>query len=158
MKKCKYCQTEIDSKAKVCPNCHKKQGMPIWLIVILVILGIMIIGSIAGGGSESDKKEQTGSTTKSEKISLLDDHTGHVESEYSYEITGTLQNNTDKDYSYVQVEFYAYDSEGNLLDTCLGNNSGLEANGKWKFTASCFFGNGDANKVSSYKLKEITQW
>ena len=23
MKKCKYCQSEIDAKAKVCPNCKK---------------------------------------------------------------------------------------------------------------------------------------
>ena len=28
MKKCKYCQSEIDSKAKLCPNCQKnKKGM-----------------------------------------------------------------------------------------------------------------------------------
>ncbi len=25
-KKCKYCQSEIDKKAKICPNCKKKQG------------------------------------------------------------------------------------------------------------------------------------
>lgn len=25
-KLCKYCQTEIPAKAKICPNCRKKQG------------------------------------------------------------------------------------------------------------------------------------
>lgn len=155
MKKCKYCQTEIDAKAKVCPNCHKKLGMPKWIIIVIIIVAIVIIGSASSSGSSDNP---TGTTSTTENISLLEGHSGKVESQYSYEISGTLQNNTDRDYSYVQVEFYVYDSEGNLLDTCLGNNSGLEANGKWKFTASCFFGNGDANKVSSYKLKEITQW
>ena len=89
---------------------------------------------------------------------MLDGHKGHAESDYSYQITGKLKNNTDRDYSYVQVEFYVNDSNGNMLDTCIGNNSGLEANSTWNFTASYFFGNGDTNKVASYKLKEITQW
>lgn len=48
MKKCKYCQTEIDSKAKICPNCKKKQGKPKWLIVLIVIIAIMIIAAVAG--------------------------------------------------------------------------------------------------------------
>ena len=25
-KVCKYCKSEIDAKAKICPNCRKKQG------------------------------------------------------------------------------------------------------------------------------------
>ena len=39
-KKCKYCQSEIDKKAKICPNCRKKQGMPKWLIAIIVVVVI----------------------------------------------------------------------------------------------------------------------
>ena len=158
MKKCKHCQSEIDEKAKICPNCRKKQGFPKWLIVIFVIIGISIVGSASGGESSSNEDKPSGSTEETEKISLLEGHTGKVESEYSYEITGTLQNNTDKEYSYVEVEFYAYDSDGNLLDTCLANNSGFEANGTWKFTASCFFSNANASDVASYKLKEISEW
>lgn len=157
MKKCKHCQTEIDAKAKICPNCRKKQGLPIWIVIILVVVGIAVVASMTGGESDSSNNP-TGTTDKTEKISLLDGYTGKVDSEYSYEITGTLKNNTNKNYSYVQIEFYVYDEAGNMLDTCLGNNSGLEANGTWKFTASCFFGNGDSHKVASYKLKEITQW
>ncbi|MBQ6687375.1 MAG: hypothetical protein IJN03_02510 [Bacilli bacterium] len=157
MKKCKHCQTEIDTKAKVCPNCRKKQGIPTVLIVILVIIGIIVISSIASSGSD-DESKASGNTTTVEDLTLLDGHTGKVDSEYSYIITGTIKNNKDKDFSYVSVEFYTYDSDGNLLDTCWGNNSGLEANGTWKFEASCFFSNGNASDVASYKLKEIDKW
>ena len=156
MKKCKSCQSEIDNKAKVCPKCNKKQGMPIWAIILLIIGAILIISSLFS--SNESEEEQKGNTT-TEKLTLLDNHSGQVGNySWTYEITGTIQNNTDKDYSYVSVEFYIYDAEDNLLDTCLGNNSGLEANGKWKFTASCYFENSDADKVTSYKLKEISGW
>lgn len=157
MKKCKYCQSEIDPKAKICAKCGKKQGLPKWLIVLGVIILFIVLASSVGGNEES-KKEDVKTTTTEEKLTLLDGHTGSVDSEYSYKISGTIQNNTDREYSYVQIEFYAYDSDGNVLDTCLANNSGLEANGKWKFEASCFFSNGNANDVVSYKLKEITKW
>ena len=155
MKKCKYCQSEIDSQAKICPNCRKKQGMPKWVIILIVIVAFMVIGSF---GDDSSENKPTGETSVVEDITLLDGHTGKTDGNYTYEITGTIQNNKDRDYSYVQIQFYTYDKDGNMLDTCLANNSGLEANGKWKFTATCFFSDGNSKKVKSYKLKEITKW
>lgn len=158
MKECKSCQSEIDSKAKKCPNCGKKQGMPIWLIVIIVILILGVVGAIIGGGeSESDKKEEpkTGTTTeKKEKLTLEDGHSGSLD-EYGafYYIEGYVKNDSDKEYNYVQIEFTSYDSEGNTLGTCVDNASGLEANGRWKFKASCL---DDTKNIASYKLKEIT--
>ena len=156
MKKCKYCQSDIDEKANICPNCRKKQGIPI-VKIILIVLFVLLLASCMFS-EEEEVEHQTGTTETKEDISLLDGHTGKAESKYSYEITGTLKNNTNDDYSYVQVEFYAYDKDGNMLDTCLGNNSGLEANGTWKFTASCFFSDGNAKDVVSYKLQDITSW
>ena len=103
MKKCKSCQSEIDSKAKKCPNCGKKQGMPIWLIVIIVILILGVVGAIIGGGeSESDKKEEpkTGTTTeKKEKLTLEDGHSGSLD-EYGafYYIEGYVKNEDRMDY------------------------------------------------------------
>lgn len=153
---CKKCKSEIDNGAKICPNCRKKQGMPIWLIVILVIVGISMISSLSS--EESNSNNEKAGTTKVDSISLLDGHTGVASNEYSYDINGILQNNTNNEYSYVSVEFYVYDSQGNLLDTCDDYSNGLEPNAKWNFTASCFFENDDSNKVSSYKLKEISKW
>ncbi len=45
VKKCKYCQSEIDINAKVCPNCSRDQRMgnnPIWLIPIAVVITIIL--------------------------------------------------------------------------------------------------------------------
>ena len=44
-KKCKHCQSEIDTKAKVCPTCHKSQGMSGCLKAVIIII-ILIIGII----------------------------------------------------------------------------------------------------------------
>lgn len=157
MKKCKYCQSEIDAKAKVCPKCGKKQGLPIWLIVVIVIVVIAIIGGLGSNSSNNDKEEQTGTTAeKKEDVVLEDGHTGSLD-EYGtfYYIEGYIKNNSDKDYSYIEVEFTTYDSEGNTLGTCMDNNSSLEANGRWKFKAMC---TDDVKNIASYKLKDITKY
>lgn len=159
MKKCKYCQSNIDTNAKICPNCKKKQGIPKWIIVILIIIGIAVVGSAMSGEDETnDNNNNSNHTNTQEALTLLDDHSGSVDDEYSYKISGTIKNNKDEEYSYVQIEFYAYDKDGNLIDTCLDNNNGLEANGTWKFSATCFLTDGNAKDIASYKLKEITKW
>lgn len=45
---CKYCKTEIPKKAKVCPNCRKKQGGIVKWIVIGVIALIVIVAATSG--------------------------------------------------------------------------------------------------------------
>lgn len=61
MKKCKYCQTEINKKAKICPQCHKNQANP-FFITLRIILGIIIvligIGGIVGAGSDSKENDE----------------------------------------------------------------------------------------------------
>ena len=137
----------------------KKKKLPTWAIVLIVILVIAVIG---GGMSDEDSSttksnEQTGKTeVKAEDLELEEGDTGAPdEYGFAYYIEGYIKNNTDEDYSYVQVEFTTYDSEGNTLGTCLDNNSGLEAQGRWKFKAMCIE---EVDKIASYKLKEITKW
>lgn len=64
-KLCKHCKTEIPKDAKVCPNCRKKQGIKIWQIILIAIIAIVVIGAIAGGGS--DEPASKGQDTQTEK-------------------------------------------------------------------------------------------
>ena len=136
-----------------------KKKLPTWAIVLIAIFVVAIIGG-AMGNSDSDtqdSKEQTGTTSvKKEDLELEDGHTGALD-EYgiAYYIDGYVKNNSDKEFSYVQIEFITYDSEGNTLGSCIDNNSGLEADGRWKFKAIC---TGEVDKIASYKLKEITKY
>lgn len=160
--KCKSCGKEVADTAKSCPGCGAKVKKPIykrvwfWVIIVFVVIGLASGGSGESSESSSSNNEKTQTTTKQEALVLEDGHTGAPD-EYgiAYYIEGYIKNNSDKDYSYVQVEFTAYDAEGNILDSCLDNNSGLEANGRWKFKAMC---TADADKIASYKFKEITKW
>ena len=67
IKICKYCQTEIPSGAKVCPQCRKKQGGKLkWFIIAILI--VAVIGAAAGGGG-NDKPEKIGNADG--KIKLM---------------------------------------------------------------------------------------
>ena len=60
-KLCKYCQTEIPRKAKVCPNCKRKQGGIGCLGVVLLVLGVFIfIGSFGSSMSKDKNPEKVG--------------------------------------------------------------------------------------------------
>ena len=59
-KKCKYCQTDIPKKAKVCPNCKKNlkshgclAGVSIFLCVIVVCI---FIAALSGSKDEISKE------------------------------------------------------------------------------------------------------
>lgn len=62
---CKHCQSEIPAKAKVCPNCRKKQGGMGCLGVILLVVGILIalfafIGMMGGSDSKDKNPQKVG--------------------------------------------------------------------------------------------------
>ena len=64
-KLCKYCQTPIPKKAKVCPNCRKKQGGKLkWIVIAVVVLFIIGIATSGGGDNKdtSPKKVENVST------------------------------------------------------------------------------------------------
>ena len=55
-KKCKYCKTEIDKNAKICPNCKKLQSIsPIVVFILIVIVFCIVCAILVGtsGGSDS---------------------------------------------------------------------------------------------------------
>lgn len=162
LKICKECGTEVSSKG-VCPKCGKDQrSFFVKHKVFTFILILVVIGMIAGttGNKNTNNNLVETSTTvkeKQEEFTLQDGHKGTTDKYgMSYTIEGTIKNNTDKQYSYVQVTFNLYDSDGAQIGTALANINNLEANGLWKFKASGSFG--DGKTVASYKLMEITGW
>ena len=160
MKNCKECGTEISKGAKICPKCGKDQrnffGKHKVLVFILVL--VVLIGVAATGGDNANNTVSTGGSIIAQPQEKFTLETSSVTEQNSYTmyIGGTIKNNTDKQYSYVQVTFNVYDADGAQLGTAIDNINNLEANGVWKYNAM-FMGT-DASSANSYKLVEITGW
>lgn len=120
---CKHCQTEIPKKAKVCPNCRKKQGgIGKWIAIAVVVL--LIFGFTAGGGDDSsnvgteNKNEEPInieyiSVTIDEMSKELEENAVVAYDKYKdqyLEITGTLST-IDSEGSYISL----YPDEGFLV-------------------------------------------
>lgn len=174
MKTCKDCGQEISSSAKKCPHCGKNQKNTFLKIIIYIVISIVIIfigffaiskmlvktvndfsNSIDGFGNSvndfvNDASNAIDNYVESTKdnFTVLDEKV--VKDSYLTYITGTIQNNTDKEYSYVQIEINLYDKDGALINSTLDNINNLEANGKWKFKAMA------TSEFATYKIKEIT--
>lgn len=150
MKHCKECGAEISKSAKTCPQCGKKQGSVVKTIIIVLVVLFVICAIASVGGSGENNNEVKEAT---EKFTLVSDEiiTDSIGSCY---IEGTIQNNTNKNYTYVQVTFNIYDEAGNQLGTAVDNINNLEANGTWKYKAIGL----TTEKVHSYKFVEITGW
>ena len=111
-------------------NNEEKEKKPIykkWWFWVLIIIIIAAIATSQGGNTTTTG---TGSSTEmkqtQEKFSLIDSEESH--DGFAYYITGSIKNNTDKQYSYVQVTFNLYDADGAQIGTALANINNLEQN------------------------------
>ena len=81
-KHCKYCQSQIPYKAKVCPVCKRKLHKPVLGIIIAVIGILILIGFANGYIKETTPSDSTESTTGAEiTLSEFD----QIETGMSYE-------------------------------------------------------------------------
>lgn len=106
---CKHCQTEIPYRAKVCPQCRKKQGMGcvVWAIIIIVAIGV--IGALAGGGDDSEPKKTGEVKTDSKKD---DNQEGGTEEEVSNIFhVGDIVETEDLKITFVSAAPYQEDNE-----------------------------------------------
>lgn len=127
---CKKCGAEItNSKAKCCEDCGAKLGKPIfkkWWFWVLIVVGLIIIGSAMGtgngGSSSSGNKPNSIQYEKVEIQQMFDDLNGNaLKAENTYknkyvEITGRITN-FDSDGSYISIE--AVNAGDFNLDTML---------------------------------------
>lgn len=63
-KLCKYCKTEIDASAKICPNCKKKQGGGFIKWVLIAFIALALIGALFGGDDDKKATAPTNQTPK----------------------------------------------------------------------------------------------
>lgn len=138
-KKCKHCQSDIPKKAKVCPQCNKKQsGILKWIIIAVV--AIIIIGA-AGGGEDKPTKVENNNAETGVVAEATSTETVAVEYqvvEFS-DLTETLKANAlkaEKTYQDMYVEITGYlsniDSDGDYISITATND-------EWDFdTIQCY--------------------
>ena len=124
MKKCKYCQTEIENKAKICPNCRKKQGPHIVRWVVLGLFILMIVACVAGGGEEEKfEKEYTQGQTvtykdveysiiKVEKTQGTNEYCKPSSGKEYVKVTVRIKNNSNKKISYNGLDWQMVNANG----------------------------------------------
>lgn len=155
-KVCKHCQTEIPKKAKVCPNCRKKQGGILkWIIVVVV--AIALISAFTGGDDEPKKvgdaqSEKQETEEKKDTFSLgeiaeldgvrvtLTDYKESTGSEWNKPADGNvfvlvqfeIENNSQEEIavsSMISFEAYADDYAANLSLGALVENEETQLDG-----------------------------
>ena len=179
LKKCKECGNEVSTKAKNCPKC----GAPVKtnvsclgaigiIILVFIVIGIIVSNQSVDNSQVNQNTPQTKQNNpqinpkktsipkansknsnvprRGLKVIKFDWETG----EYgSRSLVGKVKNDSDKQYSYVQVEFNLYDKSGAQVGSTMANVNNLEPNGTWKFEAVVL-----QNNASSAKLKGITSF
>lgn len=166
-KLCKHCQTEIPKKAKVCPNCRKKQsGIVKWIVIAVVIF--IIIGMVSGGNGDSDSKQastsnsisntnQSNNDSKSAETKMQDKEEKEIKvevvEEYSYiNSIGAAQyflivKNNSSETIEVNVNATAKDSDGNLIGAKQASEEAIPSG--YEVCINCYFS--DAKDADSFE-------
>lgn len=103
-KKCKYCQSDIPKKAKICPVCKKKQKKNIVLIIILifVILSFTMCGTMCGLLGDAVDETVKEETKKEDALKKL--------AKKKFKVGETVTTD-DMEIKYLSVKDYKSDNE-----------------------------------------------
>lgn len=143
----------------------KEGKKPIGKIILGIVVVLIIVGTVGSmGGKSSDSS--TGDVSKPAEASqqaedqqepqepyTIADEAEDTSNQFAYKITGTLTNNTDKEKSYIQIEYVLYDADGNQVGTALANTNHLKAGGSWKFEA---LGTVSPDQVASWERSDVS--
>ncbi len=166
-------QAEEEFRAKSRVKAEKKakrRGLPWWGWALIVVGGLYAIGANAPRNKTTPLSTRTPiSPPKTQPapvvvqkpkpkpkpaLELLAGDEGYAD-DFSVKIDGRIRNNSNDEYSYVQVQFNIYDKAGNQIGNALANAANLEPGSVWKFQA---FGAVKASDGWSYRLKDITKF
>lgn len=157
-------------------NANATMSAPLRIVLIVVLLVVSVVtmpsanpeSDVPASSPQSINTEDTDPSASTEPAAAeeevaveetqeetpdleLLEGTETTSDEFSRYIEGKVRNNTDHEYSYVQITFNLYDDEGALVDTALANVNNLEPGGIWKFKAIML-----NDEATSYKLGELT--
>lgn len=120
-KQCKYCKQEIDTKAKICPHCRKKQtpsGCLIAVIAVVVIIVIAIAGSAMSGGEKTNTGVSTDGANSTSAAQQEITYTAYSVSELMNDLNTNAMNASDKykgQYVELTGRLSTIDSDGNYI-------------------------------------------
>ncbi len=91
-------------------------------------------------------------SVSNENVSI--DHNEYIG--YTVTVTGTVENTTGKDLSYISVEYKIYDSSNAVIGTALANANNIGKGETWRFKAISL---GTLDQLpSKVTLSEIQKW
>ena len=117
------------------------------LITLILIFVIMLGFSCSAFGDDEDNFKLISASMSVEYSSYSN--------EYDATITGKIKNISGNDYSFVEVEFSVYDSDGNNIGTADAFISSLGDGEVWSFEATLLW---VSSRPVSFKLADITCW
>lgn len=126
-------------------------------ISLFILCGIIVLGVCGCQNDNSSTNIDNNQEEQKEEIKnpfIVSDEKGYASDEYWYYIDGTITNTTDTNFTYAEIDYILYDNSGATLTTCYTNITYLEAKGIWKYSVHCPMAGGNANNVSSFKMKE----
>ena len=123
-KVCKHCQSEIPKKAKVCPNCRKKQGGKLKFVIIALVAIVIIASIMNGGGNDSPsdsnpKKVNQSDSSDNEKNNEKEEEEKEDEKDLTIifrdleermkQVMGTkvIINKRDRNKGKIEIEYYS---------------------------------------------------
>lgn len=104
----------------------KKFMTALCTVLMLLCVSFTVTGCDFFG--DNDKKL----SVSDENISI--DHNEYIG--YTVTITGTIENTTGKDLSYISVEYKIYDSSNAIIGTALANANNIGKGETWRFEAN----------------------
>ena len=135
----------------------KEGKKPIGKIVLGIIVVLVIVGAVGSMGGNSTDSSASDSAKPAEMTQQAEEQKEPQEpytiADEAEDASNQFTYKTDKEKSYIQIEYVLYDADGNQVGTALANTNHLKAGGSWKFEA---LGTVSPDQVASWERSDVS--